>query len=80
MTDTIDEVQRWNELHLEVSLKNQSLKNQPEEPEGFDGFHCFDCGDLIEPERLTLKRCRCAECAHHKERIEQARRRGGRSE
>lgn len=82
MADTIDEVQGWNELHLEVSLKNQALRAAAENaaPEGFDGVHCVDCEEEIEPERQRLQLIRCAGCAHMKDAIDRARRRSGRSD
>lgn len=78
--DVIDEVQRWNELHLEVSLRNQQLKNQPEIHAGFDGAHCVDCDDEIEAERLKLQRVRCAECQHYQDRVFAAQQRNGRTQ
>jgi RNA polymerase-binding transcription factor DksA len=78
VTDVIDQVQAWNELHLDVSLRNQALKNLPETHPDFDGKHCVDCDDAVEPERLALQRVRCAECQHYQDRIFDARRRNGR--
>lgn len=80
MADLMDEVQRWNELHTEVSLKNQSIKVMPEQHPDFDGQHCVDCADPVEPERLTWGRIRCAGCQDLKEREDAARARNGRAE
>lgn len=75
----MDEVQRWNEVHLDVSLRNHRAKVEAERvaAEGFDGLHCIDCDNDIEPPRVKLKLLRCSACAHDKEREDAARRRNG---
>lgn len=80
MADYIDEAQAVNELHQEVSLKNQLVKAQPEKHPDFDGWHCVDCGDEIPAKRLGLGRIRCIGCQDYKERREAATRRNGRPE
>lgn len=64
MADTIDDAQAYNELHQEVSLKNQALKNLPETHPDFDGEHCVEahCGVRIPNGRLALRKVRCVDC------------------
>lgn len=64
MADIIDDAQRYNELHQEVSLKNQRAKNAPERHPDFDGEHCVeaDCGVRLPNLRLQLGRIRCVDC------------------
>lgn len=78
MADFIDEAQAVNELHQEVSLRNQLAKVQPESHPDFDGLHCIDCEDLIPAPRLLWGRIRCVGCQEHKERVEHAQQRNGR--
>jgi hypothetical protein len=80
MADIIDDAQAYNELHQEVSLKNQLVHAQPETHPGFDGWHCVDCEDEIPAKKLGLGRVRCMDCQGHKDRVDAAARRNGRPE
>lgn len=81
MADIIDDAQAYNELHQEVSLKNQSVKVLPEQPpEGWDGFSCVDCEEEIPAKRLGWGRIRCVGCQEFKERAERAAQRNGKEE
>lgn len=64
MADIIDDAQRYNELHQEVSLRNQQAKMRPETHPAFDGVHCVeeDCGVDIPHARLAMGRIRCVDC------------------
>ena len=80
MADFIDEAQAVNELHQEVSLRNQLAKMQPESHPEFDGWHCIDCEEEIPAKRLGWGRIRCVECQERKEYVERAQQRNGREE
>lgn len=80
MADFIDDAQAVNELHQEVSLRNQSAKVLPESHPDFDGWHCVDCGVEIPAKRLGWGRIRCVDCQEHKERTDRAHQRNGRPE
>ena len=73
--DIIDDAQRYNELHQEVSLKNHAAKVQPEQHPDFDGTHCVepDCGIPIPAARLKLGKVRCVDC---QQRLEHRRKLG----
>jgi RNA polymerase-binding transcription factor DksA len=75
MADFIDDAQAVNELHQEVSLRNQQAKVQPESHPDFDGQHCVDCTDLIPLARLAWGRIRCVGCQEYKERVERVQQR-----
>jgi len=77
VADFIDDAQAVNELHQEVSLKNQQAKVLPEVHPGFDGWHCVDCDVEIPAKRLGWGRVRCVDCQDHKEREDKARERNG---
>lgn len=62
MADTIDDAQAVNELHQEVSLRNQRAKVLPEQHPDFDGAHCVDCEVEIPPLRLSWGKVRCVDC------------------
>lgn len=79
--DVIDDAQAYNELHQEVSLKNQSVKVLPEQaPADWDGWSCVDCEEEIPAKRLGWGRIRCVGCQEFKERADEAKRRNGRLE
>jgi RNA polymerase-binding transcription factor DksA len=80
MADIIDDAQAYNELHQEVSLKNQQAKMLPETHPDFDGFNCVDCEEKIPAKRLGWGRIRCIECQEFKDRVDAAARRNGRPE
>jgi RNA polymerase-binding transcription factor DksA len=71
VADIIDDAQAYNELHQEVSLRNQQAKMLPEAHPDFDGWHCVDCADKIPAKRLGWGRIRCTSC---QERLEYVRR------
>jgi RNA polymerase-binding transcription factor DksA len=64
MADFIDDAQAVNELHQEVSLRNQQAKMLPETHPAFDGVHCVeeDCDVEIPPARLAMFKVRCVDC------------------
>lgn len=64
MADTIDDAQAVNELHQDVSLRNQRAKAFPESHPDFDGYHCVepDCGVELPQLRLQWGRVRCVDC------------------
>lgn len=68
MADFIDDAQAVNELHQEVSLKNQRAKVLPETHPDFDGAHCVDCAEEIPLQRLQWGRVRCTPCQEYLER------------
>lgn len=70
MADTIDDAQAVNELHQEISLRNQRDKLAPETHPDFDGNHCVECGDAMLVGRLMLNRIRCLMCQERKEHTE----------
>jgi RNA polymerase-binding transcription factor DksA len=80
MADIIDDAQAYNELHQEVSLRNQQAKMLPETHPGFDGWHCVDCEEEIPAKRLGWGRVRCVGCQEFKERADRAMQRNGRLE
>jgi RNA polymerase-binding transcription factor DksA len=77
MADYIDDAQAVNELHQDVSLRNQNVKVLPEQHPEFDGWHCVDCGVEIPAKRLGWGRIRCTDCQEFKERAEAAFKRNG---
>jgi RNA polymerase-binding transcription factor DksA len=70
MADFIDDAQVVNELHQELSLREQRAKVMPETHPDFDGAHCIDCEDEVPAARLSWGRIRCVGCQEHKERVE----------
>lgn len=65
MADFIDDAQAVNELHQEVSLRNQAARLAPEAQPGYalwDGLNCLDCEEEIPLQRRKMKRCRCMPC------------------
>lgn len=80
MADIIDDAQAYNELHQEISLRNQLAKVQPEHDPLFDGLHCIDCTEEIPAPRLVWGRIRCVGCQEYKERLVKAQERNGKED